>query len=180
VTQPARHDQPTATPIVSVPFRPLGGQPPFQPDDLDRFLSETRIATLSYVRADGRPNQTPIWYDYTHGQMRFVATTGSAKHRALQRDPHVSVIVQDDRPPYRAVIIDGTIELIDLGTDSTLSQRMAVKYFGESGAVEYERLSRAQRQRDGETLLRLVPIEVKGFDNTHTTSEALLRSLDTS
>jgi nitroimidazol reductase NimA-like FMN-containing flavoprotein (pyridoxamine 5'-phosphate oxidase superfamily) len=72
--------------------------------------------------------------------MQFVASTGSAKHRALQRDPRVCVAVQDDRPPYRAVIIDGTVELIDLGGAGALSRRMAIKYFGEAGAIEYDKL----------------------------------------
>jgi hypothetical protein len=60
--------------IVSLPFRPLGGQPPFDADGLERFLSEPRIATVSYVRASGRPNQTPLWFDYSDGEMRFVVS----------------------------------------------------------------------------------------------------------
>jgi len=163
--------------ITSLPFQPVGGQPPFDHAGLDRFLSETRIATLSYLRKNGRPNQTPLWYEYSNGVMHFVASTGSAKHRALQRNPHVCVAVQDDQPPYRAVIIDGTIELIDIGTSGQISHRMAINHFGEAGAVEYEKLTRSHREATGETLLRLAPTEVKGFDNTRTASQSLLRSL---
>jgi len=136
--------------IISLPFRPIGGQVPFARADLDRFLSETRIATLSYVRKSGQSNQTPLWYEYINGLMQFVASTGSAKHSALQRDPRVCVAVHDDQPPYRAVIIDGTVELIDLGTAGNISR---------------------------ETLLRLAPTDVKGFDNTQSANHSLLRNL---
>ena len=170
-------DNPPTPTIASLPFRPLGGQPPFDAQNLERFLSETRIATMSYVCTSGRPNQTPLWYDYTNGEMKFVATTGSAKHRALQRDPRVCVAVQDDRPPYRAVIIDGTVELIDLGGAGDLSRRMAIKYFGEAGAIEYDKMTQSHREASGETLLRLLPTEVKGFDNTRLASQPLLHAL---
>ena len=64
-------DDPPAPTIASLPFRPLGGQPPVDADNLEQFLSETRIATMSYVRTSGRtsgrPNQTQIWCDYTNG-----------------------------------------------------------------------------------------------------------------
>lgn len=170
-------DPSSAPTIVSLPFRPLGGQPPFDSDGLERFLSDMRIATMSYLRNSGRPNQTPLWYDYSNGQMQFVASTGSAKHRALQRDPRVCVAVQDDQPPYRAVIVDGTVDLIDLGAAGEISHRMAIKYFGESGAIEYDKLTRTHRETTGETLLRLLPTEVKGFDNTRVTSRALLQAL---
>jgi hypothetical protein len=78
-------DIPRTETISSLPFRPLGGQPPLDPDGLDRFVSDTRIATMSYVRNSGRSNQTPLGYDYSDGEMRFVASSGSAKHRALQK-----------------------------------------------------------------------------------------------
>jgi PPOX class probable F420-dependent enzyme len=171
-------DIPRTETILSLPFRPLGGQPPFDPDGLDRFLSDTRIATMSYVRNSGRSNQTPLWYDYSDGEMRFVASSGSAKHRALQKDPRVCVVVQDNQPPYRAAIIDGTVDLIDLGTAGKLSHQLAIKYFGEAGAIEYDKMTRSHRETAGETLLRLAPTEVKGFDNTRAMSRSLLQALD--
>lgn len=161
-------------PLSSLPFAALGGSPAFDPDRLDAFLSETRIATFSYVRKDGRPNSAPLWYTYRDGVMLFVVGTGSDKHRALQRDNRVCVSVQDERPPYRAVMVDGTVELVDLGSDGGLSTAMAVKYFGKLGAAEYEKLSAEGRAETGETLIRLIPERVKGFDNTKAINKVLL------
>lgn len=161
-------------PIASLPFAALGGQPGFDPEGLDGFLAETRIAMFSYVRKDGRPNSAPLWFTYRNGVMLFVVGTGSDKHKALQRDNRVCVAVQDERPPYRAVMIDGTVELVDIGSDSGLSASMAVKYFGKVGAAEYEKLSAEERTETGQTLIRLVPERVKGFDNTKAINKVLL------
>lgn len=162
------------TPLAALPFAPLGGQPGFDAEALDSFLADTRIATFTYVRKDGRPNAAPLWYTYRDGVMLFVVSTGSDKHRALQRDDRVCVSVQDERPPYRAVIVDGRVELVDLGTDGTLSKAMAVKYFGKLGAAEYDKISAADREATGQTLIRLVPERVKGFDNIKAINKALL------
>ncbi len=160
--------------IASLPFSALGGQPAFEPDALEQFLRGNHIAMFSYVRSDGRPNQAPLWYTYRDGTLLFVVSTGSAKHRALQRDNRVCVAIQDERPPYRAVMIDGTVELEDIGGDGELSTEMAVRYFGKVGAGEYDKLSREEREATGQTLIRLVPTEVKGFDNTRAINAALL------
>lgn len=168
-----RHGEAIAA-ITDMPFTALGGQPAFTPDDLDAFLRERRIAAFSYIRKDGRPNQAPLWYTYRDGAIHFVVATDSAKHRALRRDARVCVAIQDERPPYRAAIIDGTVELTDIGGDGGLSRQMAVRYFGKLGAAEYEKLSKDDREANGQTLLRLIPSEVKGFDNTKVISRALL------
>lgn len=160
--------------ISSLPFSALGGQPGFEPDDLDEFLRGNHIAMFSYVRSDGRPNQAPLWYTYRDGTLLFVVATGSAKHRALLRDDRVCVAIQDERPPYRAVMIDGTVELDDIGGDGELSKEMALRYFGRLGAAEYDKLSSDEREATGQTLIRLVPSEVKGFDNTRAINAALL------
>ncbi|MGB3733705.1 MAG: PPOX class F420-dependent oxidoreductase [Ilumatobacter sp.] len=160
--------------IPSLPFVALGGQPGFEPASLESYLAASHIAMFSYVRSDGRPNQAPLWYTYRDGTLLFVVATGSAKHRALQRDNRVCVAIQDERPPYRAVMIDGTVELDDLGDDGELSHEMAVRYFGKVGANEYDKLSSADRERTGQTLIRLVPSDVKGFDNTRAINAALL------
>lgn len=164
----------TIDPIPSRPFSALGGQPGFDAGDLDRFLAANRIANLAYVRRDGRPNQAPLWYRYEDGVMVFAIATGSAKHRALLRDDRVSVTVQDERPPYRAAIIDGTVELVDIGTEGELSSELATRYFGKIGANEYHKLTSADREASGQTLIRLIPTEVKGFDNTKAINAALL------
>lgn len=160
--------------VVDLPFRALGGQPAFTPAGLDRFLSEPRVAVLAYLRHDGRPNQSPIWYCYDGAALVMSTVTGSPKHRALARDPRVTVTVQDERPPYRAVVIEGSVTLtpIEPGADPTAG--IDVRYFGRLAAAEYRKLTQETYDASGLTAIRLVPTAVRGFDNTHAMSKAAL------
>lgn len=164
----------TDNPLRSLPFRALGGQPAFEQDDLEQFLAEPRIATLSYVRRDGRPNQAPIWYVLRDGVFFMSTVTDGPKHRALSRNPAVSLSIQDERPPYRAVIVDGTAELSPLDPDDDPTEGIATRYFGKTGAAAYDRMTKETYETQGLTLITVVPTEVKGFDNTHALSRAEL------
>jgi PPOX class probable F420-dependent enzyme len=160
--------------IIELPFHALGGQPAFTPAGLNRFLAEPRVAVLAYVRRDGRPNQSPIWYCYDGTTLVMSTVTGSPKHRALERDPRVTVTVQDERPPYRAAVIEGTVTLttIEPGADPTTG--MDVRYFGRLAAAEYRKLTRELYEASGLTAIHLLPTAVRGFDNTHAISKATL------
>jgi PPOX class probable F420-dependent enzyme len=165
---------PAVVPVTELPFTALGGQPGFEPGPLDAFLAAARIAVLAYVRSDGRPNQVPLWYSYHEGALSFSFESTSAKVRALRKDPRVTVTVQDERPPYRAVIIDGTVEMSDLDDEAEANMALAVRYFGKVAAAKYESIYREAREAAGTTLVRLVPSEVKGFDNTRAIDRATL------
>ena len=169
-------NEPLAPPaaVTDLPFKPLGGQPGFEPAALDRFLRAPRIATLAYVRKDGSTNQAPLWYGYDRGVLHFTMEANSAKHRALQRDPRVTVTVQDERPPYRAAIIDGTVTIEDLGEDTAPSMNLAVRYFGKLAAAKYEAMYEEARKDAGMVRVTVHPHTVKGFDNTNAIDAATL------
>jgi PPOX class probable F420-dependent enzyme len=152
-------------PLSNLPFRGLGGQPPFDPADISAFVDARRIGVLAYIRSDGRPNQTPIWYTMRDGRFYMTTTTDSPKHRALNRNRSVSFTIQDERPPYRAVIVDGEVELTPLDPDHDPTAGVAVRYFGRVGAASYDQLTREHYERTGLTLITLTPRELKGFDN---------------
>lgn len=156
----------TTNPFPNLTFRALGGQPAFNTQDLEPFLKGRRIASLAYVRRDGRPNQAPIWYTFRDGMFYMSTVTNGAKHLALRRNPKVSLSIQDDRPPYRAVIVDGTATLAPLDPDNDVTAGMATRYFGRVGAAAYDRMTKETYASSGLTLVSVKPTEIKGFDNT--------------
>ena len=91
--------------------------------------------------------------------------TGSPKHRALLKDPRISLTIQDEAPPYRAVILEGVVELSPLDHASDPTSGMAVRYFGRVAANEYEKLTAELYEATGLTLAALTPTAVRGFDN---------------
>ncbi len=168
----------TAARLTDFPFRAIGGQPAFEPAAMEKYLTGDHIAVLSYLRADGRPNQAPIWYAYRDGIIWLSVESDSPKVRALRKDPRVCVTIQDERPPYRAVIVEGTLETVEHGAagapSADIGWEMAEHYFGKVAAKQYEKMMRADRAEHGTTLLRLVPTEVKGFDNSSMIDKATL------
>lgn len=69
-----------------------------------------RTATIATVRADGRPHAVPVWYVLDGDDIVLVIKDTTVKGRNLLRDPRVTVVVDDDDPPYAFVSIDGTAE----------------------------------------------------------------------
>lgn len=155
------------TKLSDLPFQALGGQPAFDPDELERFVSAARIAILAYARRDGTPNQVPIWYSYERGRFLMVSTTTSPKVLATKRAPRVTLTIQDEAPPYRAVTVEGTVAFSETPVTGGLSTRLARRYFGRIGGNEYESMTRETYEQSGLTLMTLTPDRVRGFDNTN-------------
>ncbi|MGK2868330.1 MAG: TIGR03618 family F420-dependent PPOX class oxidoreductase, partial [Mycobacterium sp.] len=73
------------------------------------FLSEgTRTGKLGYIAKDGRPLIAPVWFLVEDGKLVFNTGVDTAKGRALRRDPRVVLVVDDERPPFSFVQVQGT------------------------------------------------------------------------
>lgn len=72
---------------------------------------------LATVRADGRPHLVPVWYavDDDDGEGAIVFNTGqtTVKGQNLARDPRASMCVDDERPPFSFVVVEGVVDLDD-------------------------------------------------------------------
>lgn len=132
-------------------------------DDVIAFLSEgTRTAKVGYVASDGRPLVAPVWFIVDGRQLVFNTGKDTAKGRALARDPRVVVCVDDERPPFSFVQIQGTAafsedpqELLDTAT------RIGGRYMGADRAEEFGRRNGVP----GELIVRITPTKVvKAFD----------------
>jgi hypothetical protein len=109
-------------------------------EEISAFLAEgTRTAKVAVVRMDGSPLVTPVWF-LVETDETIVFTTGKStvKGRALERDPRVSICVEDDRPPFAFVRVDGVAELSEDPADLRLcATRIAERYMGETRAQEF-------------------------------------------
>ena len=132
-------------------------------EDVVAFLSEgTRTAKLGYVAKDGRPLVAPVWFVVDGQQLVFNTGKDTAKGRALARDPRVVVCVDDERPPFSFVQIQGTVSLGE-DPDEVLSTatRIGGRYMGQDRAEEFGRRNGVP----GELVVRLTPTKVnKAFN----------------
>ncbi len=166
---------PQPAPLVSeLPFHAVGGQPPFLPAELEKFVRSPRVAVLAYLRRDGRPHQSPIWYTYRGGLFLMSTVTASPKHRAIERDARVTLTIQDERPPYRAVVMEGAVDLTPLSTDDNPTVGMATRYMGRLAAAEYDKMTGELYRSTGLTLMTFRPAVVRGFDNAAALGRASL------
>ena len=128
------------------------------------FLMEpVRTAMLATVRPDGRPHLAPIWIDLDADDS-IVFTTGAdtVKGRAIQAEPRVAICVDDDRPPFSYVLIEGTARVsTDLDDMLLWATRIGGRYMGEDRAEELGRRNAVAT----ELLVRVAPGRVVAHKN---------------
>lgn len=126
--------------------------------DVLAFLTEgTRTGKLGFVAADGRPLVAPVWFLVEDGDLVFNTGAGTAKGRAVARDPRVVLCVDSEVPPYGFVQVQGTAttgedpaELIRTAT------AIAARYVGPERAEEFGRRNGVP----GELVVRVTPTKV--------------------
>jgi PPOX class probable F420-dependent enzyme len=132
-------------------------------DDVLNFLREdpARPAMLATVRRDGRPHVAPVWYDVDDdGTVVFNTGADTVKGRNLRRTGRAALSVQDDRPPYSFVTVEGPVEVSeDLEEVRRWAARLGGRYLGADRAEEMGERNGVP----GELLLRLTVEQATGM-----------------
>ena len=131
-------------------------------DEWRSFLLDTpRTAKLATVRKDGRPHVAPIWFTLDGDELVFTTWHESVKAKAILRDPRVSLCVDDERPPFTFVMLDGTA-LIDEDPAQlrTWAARIAGRYMGQDQGEAYGERNGVP----GELLVRVTITNVVAVD----------------
>ncbi len=123
-----------------------------------RFLTAVaRTGKLATVRKDGRPHVVPVWFDLDGDIIVFTTGETSVKARNIKHDPRVSFCVDDERPPFSFIQIEGTATLSD---DPTALLHWATsvggKYMGADKAEVYGKRNAVE----GELVVRITPTKV--------------------
>lgn len=127
-------------------------------DDVIDFLSEgTRTGMLGYLASDGRPLVAPVWFVVDGGELAFNTGKDTAKGRALARDPRVVMCVDEPRPPFSFVQVQGIASISEDPEDLLdIATRTGGRYMGLDRAEEFGRRNGVP----GELLVRLRPTKV--------------------
>ncbi|MGG2460236.1 PPOX class F420-dependent oxidoreductase [Streptomyces sp. RGM 3693] len=122
-------------------------------DEWSAFLSDgTRTGKLSTVRADGSPHIAPVWFLMDGDELVFNTGRDTVKGRNLARDGRVALCVDDERPPFSFVVVQGTAQLSEELSDVRhWATRISARYMGEDRAEEYG----ARNGVPGELLVRV-------------------------
>jgi PPOX class probable F420-dependent enzyme len=130
--------------------------------DVRAFLSHgTRTGKLGWTARDGRPLVAPIWFllegEGEDSTLVFNTGAGTAKGRALARDPRVVLCVDLEEPPFAFVQVQGAVTLSsDLDELRRTATELGARYMGEDRAAEFG----ARNAVPGELVVRIVPTKV--------------------
>lgn len=129
------------------------------------FLAEgTRTGKLGFVATDGRPLVAPVWFVLDDDDILFTTGAGTAKGRAVVRDPRLVLCVDIETPPYAFVQVQGVAKISE-DPDELVRAATAIggRYMGGDRAEEFGRRNAVP----GELLVRLRPTKViADFDVT--------------
>jgi PPOX class probable F420-dependent enzyme len=131
-------------------------------DEWRSFLLDTpRTAKLATVRKDGRPHVAPIWFTLDGDELVFTTWHESVKAKAILRDPRVSLCIDDERPPFAFVMLDGTATIDEDPAElRTWAARIGGRYMGREQAEAYGE----RNGIPGELLVRVAITNVVAVD----------------
>ena len=81
-------------------------------EELQALLSKTNNAIIGVNRTQGGPQLTPVWFAWDGTSFFFTTTKDRVKYINLQRDPSISLIV-DDVETHKYVVAYGRAEIIE-------------------------------------------------------------------
>jgi hypothetical protein len=133
---------------------------PMSEAEVRAFLTAlpARTGKLATVRADGRPHVAPVWIEVDDdGALLFNTGAGTVKGRNLAREGRAAICVDDERPPFSFVLVEGPVEINDDVVEVRhWAERIGGRYMGADRAKEYG----ARNGVAGELLIRLRPEHV--------------------
>lgn len=87
------------------------------------LLEGKHFANVATLNQDGSPQVTPVWVGHDGDTVEINTAKGRIKERNLRRDPRVSISIQDEEDPYRALFIQGRVtEITEEGADEHINQ----------------------------------------------------------
>ncbi|MEO9213536.1 MAG: PPOX class F420-dependent oxidoreductase [Caulobacteraceae bacterium] len=103
------------------------------PEKFRDLMTKKAFASVATVMADGSPQVTPVWFDYTNGKLRVNTAKGRVKARTMIAGAKVAVAIMDPDNAYRYVQVRGTVARVtEEGADrhiDALSQRYLGKAY---------------------------------------------------
>ena len=131
---------------------------PMSTEEWKAFVAEgTRTAKLAVTRVDGSPHVVPVWFVLDGDDFVFTTHATTIKGKALRRDGRASLVVDDERPPFAFVMVDGTAQVSeDLDELRTWATRIGARYMGAFRAEEFGERNAV----GGEMVVRLTPTKI--------------------
>ncbi|MEU1706575.1 PPOX class F420-dependent oxidoreductase [Streptomyces sp. NPDC005706] len=127
-------------------------------DRLKSLLDRPVFVVVGTIQPDGSPQLSPVWVKRDGDQILFSTTVDRRKKKNIDRDPRVSVVVQDPEMPYVYGEIRGTAEITTDGADGLIDE-LSLKYTGK----KYAEFNPASADDADRVVVRITPKKVVGM-----------------
>lgn len=127
-------------------------------EEIRAFLQDApRTGHLATVRADGRPHVATIWFVLDGDDVVFTTWHASVKGRNLARTHVAALSVDDPRPPFAYVALEGPVTIVDQPEQGRQwATVIGGRYMGEDRAEAIGKRSNIP----GELVCRLHPASI--------------------
>jgi len=133
------------------------------PDDFLDLIECPRVAALTTVMPDGRPQTTAVWCNFDEPHVMVNVMRGFRKEKNMRRNPHVTLLCFDPREPLRSLEVRGlVVEMTETGAldhldGLSLRHTGEAPYFGKCVSAELQ-------ETETPVLCRIVPTHVVTLD----------------
>jgi len=104
----------------------------------EAFLAGVHVGVVGISESNRGPLTVPVWYWYEPGgDIWFETQLTSRKGKLLHVGKRISLCVQDEKPPYAYVSVEGPI--IEIAEDDRQLHEipMATRYMGDPAGTDY-------------------------------------------
>ena len=129
--------------------------------ELAEFLERGRLGVVATNRKDGYPQVSPVWYRYDGKSIIIWTEKNRVWVRNVMRDNRVAFSVQDQGPPFGAVVVRGRAEVTDQPDKTGLDEAKNIsrRYIGEEEVDGYVEAYWPQLH----TFVKITPEAVKSW-----------------
>jgi hypothetical protein len=123
------------------------------------LLEGPNLARLAYTGLDARPRVVPIWFTVLDGDIVMVTGPKASKVRALEANAAVALTIDDARPPYKVLLVEGDASLEQIDGIALEYEGITRRYLGPMADAYLSQL-RIKRQ----VRIRVHPRSWRVFD----------------
>jgi nitroimidazol reductase NimA-like FMN-containing flavoprotein (pyridoxamine 5'-phosphate oxidase superfamily) len=137
-------------------------KPPFTQDELVEFLNTSPLARLGTHNPDGTIHLAPVYFKYINGEFLLGTQSESRKIRNIQHNPQVTLLIDNQVPPWKGVLIYGEAVL---DYEDVVAKRVAIfeRYVKTEDAF---RFAQFLKMNFDPVIVHVKPLKIISFDYT--------------
>lgn len=136
-------------------------------EQIDAFLQGPWAARLACVRPDGSPHVIPVWQEWDGNAFYILAWVGSQWAEFVQKNPSISLTIDEPWLPLRRVVSRGEIfSLSDMPLEKQhhLINRLTKRYLGQAASEDFS--------HQVETIFQFKPTTQRGWKGLTTPTKS--------